>query len=88
MPLPPLPGMHTLGMGMAGLAVGGAFAAGMALGVALGAAGAGGAWIACRMMRRRGRWRDEDRIEGMPPAAGPNPGDDSPQLPAGEAPVV
>lgn len=86
--LPPVPGIRTLGMGMAGMAMGGAFAAGLALGAALGAAGVGGAWVACRMMRGRTRWRDEDRIAGTPAAAGPNPGDDSPQLPIGEAPVV
>ncbi|GEM_PF-4126696 len=87
--LPPLPGKGMLGMGMAGLAAGSAFAAGAALGMALGAAGVGGAWMACRMMRRRrGGWRDEDRIEGASHAAGHGPGNDSPQLPIGEAPVV
>jgi hypothetical protein len=81
--LPPLPGMRTLGMGMAGMAVGGAFAAGVACGVA----GVGAACLARRFLRGRNRWRDEDRIQGMP-AAGPTPGDDGPQLPVGEAPVV
>jgi hypothetical protein len=84
--LPPLPGMRTLGMGMAGMAgmaVGGAFAVGVACGVA----GVGAACLARRFLRGRNRWRDEDRIQGMP-AAGPTPGDDGPQLPVGEAPVV
>ncbi|MBW8269253.1 hypothetical protein [Caldovatus aquaticus] len=89
MVLPSLPGMRTVGMGMAGLAAaGGAFAAGLVLGAALGAAGACGAWAACRMMRRRNRWRDEDRIEGAPGGTAHAPGGDSPHLPIGEAPVV
>jgi hypothetical protein len=68
--------LRGLGLGMAGMAFGGAFAAGMAFGVA----GVGAACLARGMMRRRTRWRDADHAA----PAGPMPGDDEPHAAEGQ----